>query len=323
MKKLLEAGLIQAMNTFVHVIDTGSFTSAASQMDMNTAQVSRLIKDLEARLQIKLMQRSTRRLALTEAGERYLEHCRQVIELVAKAEEIAAGSDAEPNGRLRVLVMASFGARYIAPLLSEFCVTYPRIRVEYRTSQEAPDLLADGADMSVYLSHSLPDSMMVARRIGSVHSIFVASPAYLSTSAEISHPRDLRTHPCLRLVNPSLDAMWALTGKHETFSFMPDGPLVSDVPEAVVNAALRGVGVALLPAYSTLDHLLNGALVHVLPDWKSTDVGVYALTPSRKFVDAKTREWLELLARELPLALEKDMTELKRTGSDVKVRAAA
>ncbi|WP_028223547.1 LysR family transcriptional regulator [Paraburkholderia oxyphila] len=323
MRKNLDYGLLHAMTAFVRVVDAGSFTAASALMELTTAQVSRLVSELENRLETKLLQRTTRRLALTSAGERYANQCRTILELVTEAESEASGARIQPTGRLRLLCMASFGDRYVVPLVAKFCAMYPAVTVEYSASQYVPDLLAEGVDVSVYLTPRLPDSSLVAQRLGAVHGVLCAAPAYLAQHGAPKTARDLAGHACLRLVNPSTTPHWALTDGKATHSFEPAGPLIGDHPEAVVHAACTGLGIALLPGFAVLDHMERGELVHVLPNWRSLDVGVYVLMPSRKFLEAKTRAWVELLKAELPAALERDDNRLHAQATSRRRRSRA
>jgi len=310
MRKNLDYGLLHAMTAFVRVVDAGSFTAASEQMELTTAQVSRLVSELENRLQTKLLQRTTRRMAVTSAGERYANQCRTILELVTQAEGEVSGARIEPTGRLRVLCMASFGDRYVVPLVTKYCALYPAVTVEYSASQYVPNLLAEGVDVSVYLTRSLPDSSLVAQRLGDVHGVLCAAPEYLERRGMPEAVEDLADHACLRLVNPSTTPHWELIDGKTTHSMQPVGPLVGDHPEAVVQAACSGLGIALLPGFAVVDRIRSGELLHVLPQWRSADVGVYVLMPSRKFLEAKTRAWVELLKAELPPALERDVIQI-------------
>jgi len=278
MRNNLDAGLVWAMQAFLRTIDSGSFTLAAEQMDLTTAQVSRLVADLERRLGTKLLQRTTRKHALTDSGAAYAERCRELLALVEEAEAQARGAGARPRGRLRVQCMTNFGQHYVAPVLADFCAAYPDLTVEYSTSQYVPDLLARGADVSLYLAEALVDSGMVARRLGTT-------------------PDDLRAHACLRLANPSVGPDWRLVAgdakEGSVFTLAPRGQVVADTPDLIVDVALRGAGITLLPLFSVIDAVRAGRLVRILPAWRSPDIGVYALLPSRHFMDARTRAWLD------------------------------
>jgi DNA-binding transcriptional LysR family regulator len=306
MRKNLDYGLLHAMTAFVRVVDAGSFTAAALQMELTTAQMSRLVSDLENRLQTKLLQRTTRRLALTSVGERYVNECRTILEFVAEAESNAAGAGVQPSGRLRVLCMTSFGNRYVVPLVSSYCARYPHVTVEYSTSQYVPDLLAEGVDVSVYLAQRLPDSGLVAQRLGATFAVLCAAPEYLKRHGKPKHPRELSGHACLRLVNPSITPHWELTDGKQLCTLDPSGQVIGDNPEIVLHSALSGLGIAMLPCYAVVDALHKGTLVHVLPRWRSPEIGVFVLIPSRRFLEAKTRAWLDLLKAEIAVALERD-----------------
>lgn len=290
----LEGGLLHAMRAFVCVLDSGSFTAAAAQMGLTTAQVSRLVSDLERRIGAKLMQRTTRQRVLTEVGSEYADRCREVLALVEEAEAYAAGISSSPKGLLRIQCMANFGQHYVAPTMADFCSLHPQLTVEYSTSQYVPDLLARGVDVSLYLAESLKDSGVVAKRIGTTFSVLCASPDYLARHGEPEVPNDLHGFACLRLVNPSITPEWRLTdGNAPVCELGVQGPLIATTPEMLLETSLRGAGITLLPLFSVVDEIRSGRLRRVLPQWRSLDIGVFALLPSRQFVSAKTRAWLD------------------------------
>lgn len=307
MSRNLESGVIHAMRAFLRVVDSGSFTAAGEQMELTTAQVSRLVADLERRLGAKLLQRTTRSRVLTDVGSDYAARCREIIALVEEAEASAAGAAAKPQGRLRLQSMASFGLHYVAPMLAEFCAQYPGLVVNYSTSQHFPDLLADGVDVSLYLAESLTDSGLTAKRLGTTFSILCASPHYIQQRGQPDLPTELREHDCLRVVNPSISTDWQLTNSQdESHAFEPQGPLVADTPELLLEMAMRGAGITLLPLFTVIDAIRSGRLLRVLPDWRSPDIGVFAMLPSRSFVDAKTRVWLEWVDEYISPQLQAD-----------------
>lgn len=294
MRKKLESGLFHAMGAFVRVVDSGSFTAAADQLGLTTAQISRLVADLETRLGTKLLQRSTQRRALTDAGRNFAEQCREILSLVGEAETDASGASVQVRGTLRMQCMTNFGQHYVAPILADFCARHPGLVVEYGTSQDVPDLLARGADVSLYLAESLANSGLIARRMGTTFSVVCASPAYLAQHGEPQTPTDLERHACVRLVNPSITNEWRLTqGSGHVEQLLPRGQVIADTPDLLVDVTKRGGGVTLLPLFSVIDQIKAGELTRVLPAWRSPDIGVYALFPSRRFIDAKTRAWLE------------------------------
>jgi len=307
MRKNLDGGLLHAMHAFLKVIDSGRFTAAAEQMELTTAQVSRLISELEGRLGTKLLQRSTRQHALTDIGASYAEQCRQVLAMVEEAETQAMGMATEPQGRLRVLSMGSFGHHYVSPVMAEFCQNHPKLTVEYRTSQNVPDLLGKGIDVSLYLTESLTDSRFVARQIGTIFSLLCASPAYLKKYGEPESLDDLQKHACLRLVNPSITPQWHLISKNSC-SYQVDitGPLIADTPELLLDMVQQDMGIALLPTFTVIEAVRTGRLCRVLADWRSPDIGVYTLLPSRHFIDAKTRAWLRWVDQHISPKIQND-----------------
>jgi DNA-binding transcriptional LysR family regulator len=191
--------------------------------------------------------------------------------------------------------------------MAEFCKNYPELTVEYTTSQYVPDLLAKGVDVSLYLTESLTDSRFVARRIGTIFSVLCASPAYLEKHGKPESPEDLKNHACLRLVNPSITADWhLLNAKGESYQIDIGGQLIADNPELLLDVVQQDMGVALLPMFSALDAVQNGRLCHILPEWRSPDIGVYTLLPSRHFIDAKTRAWLDWVEEYISPRIEMD-----------------
>lgn len=315
MRKILDSGVLHAMRAFVCVVDAGSFSQAGAQLGLTTPQVSRLVNDLEKRLQARLLQRTTRQRALTETGVAYLARCRQILDLVAQTEAQAAGAALSLRGRLRVQCMSSFGQHYISPLLPEFFERHPTVQVEYNTSQYLPDLLARGTDVGLYLATELPNSALVSRRLGTTFLILCASPGYLAHNDAPCLPGDLVRHAGLRLVNPSVSAAWKLIGpRGQAYELTPEGPCVSDSPDVLREAAEAGAGIGLLPLFSVIDAVRAGRLVRVLDGWRSPNIGVFLLMPSRDFVDGKTRAWVDFLEERLTPTLEQDAQYFQGTG---------
>jgi DNA-binding transcriptional LysR family regulator len=306
MRKNLDYGLLHAMTAFVRVVDAGTFTAAADQMDLTTAQISRLVSGLEERLRTKLLQRTTRRIALTSTGETYVAQCRDILERVNVAEAYASGSTIEPAGRLRVQCMGDFGNRYVAPQIPAFCAEFPKVSIEYATSQYAPALLAQGIDVGIYITRELSDSGLVALRLGTVFSVLCAAPEYVALRGTPKHPRDLQDHACVQLVNFSAPSEWELISGKQSFLMQPSGPIIADNPDVLLSVAEQASGIALLPFFTIRESIRSGRLVRVLPSWRTPEIGVFALYPSRHFLDAKTKAWLDLLKTRITPALVAD-----------------
>jgi DNA-binding transcriptional LysR family regulator len=310
MRKILDTGVFHAMRAFVCVVDAGSFSSAAEQLDLTTAQVSRLIGDLEKRLSAKLLHRTTRQRSLTDVGAAYLERCREMLALLAETEALATETGVAPAGRLHMHCMFDFGRRYVAPRLPLFLRQYPEIHVEYSTSQHKPNLLASGSDVSLYVAEELTDSGLLSRRLGTTFSILCASPAYLSEHGSPRTPSELRGHATLQAVNPSVSSGWRLVGlEGNKVELAACARCVADTPDVIRSVAEGGAGVALLPLFSVIESIQAGRLARVLPGWRSPDIGIFALMPSRHYMDAKTRAWLDFVQEHVVPSIESDRTQ--------------
>lgn len=294
--------ILHAMRTFVRVIDTGSFTAAAQQSDTSTAQVSRLVSELENHLQARLLHRTTRRLALTEAGQRYLEQSREILGQVELARVEASGAHLVPKGRLRVHSTIGLGIQLLATLAGHYNSTYPDVNLDLVLSQRQPDLLEDNLDVVITLSRELPDSELIAQKLGTVFHVVCASPIYLKQHGAPKVPADLERHRCLRLADPVFADSWSFVGNGTEQTILPGETFKVNVAEAMSSAAEAGMGICLLPDYVAVPALQRGSLVRVLPQFRLQEKSVYALYPSRRFLDAKVKTWVEFLKQELPQA---------------------
>ncbi|WP_082855310.1 LysR family transcriptional regulator [Paraburkholderia phytofirmans] len=305
---------LQAMRIFVRVVEAGSFTGAAQQLHTTTGYASRAVSDLEAHLQARLLNRTTRRIALTQAGERYLQSCEQILAYIDQAEAEASDAEAHPSGKLKVHAMTSFAQHYVVPAVRRYQQRYPAVQVELTLAQRVPDLLGEGYDVALVLAQDLPDSGLVSQRLGGVFSIACASPAYLKRNGVPLVPADLGRHTCLQTVTPVFPAdKWIFDGPNgqETFSHEAASFRVN-VADAAAAAVSEGMGIGLIPVYSAIDGLRSGKLVWIMPEYTSQEMNLYALYPSHQYLDPKVRTWVELLRDELPVTLAADQAELPR-----------
>jgi DNA-binding transcriptional LysR family regulator len=298
------------MQLFVRVVDASSFTAAAVRSNLTVAQVSRTIKELETRLETKLLHRNPRHVAMTDAGKRYLQQCRLILELVAQAEGDVRGTNLVPSGKLKMSSMASFGARHVLPMLKEYGELYPQVEIEYVTHQSMPDILARGIDVALYIAYKLPVSSLIARCVGSVRGHLCASPDYLDRRGTPRHPADLMDHSCINLVVSSVPRVWHLTDGVETVVLPVSGLFTGDSPASVFQFVEGGAGIGLLPPYSIVDAVRTGSLVHVLPQWTTPKIGVYLLLASRLYLPTQIRTWVDLLAETLPEKLRQEESML-------------
>lgn len=304
---------LQNMRVFARVVESGSFTAAAQHLNTTTAYASRAVSDLEAHLHTRLLNRTTRRIALTEAGERYLHRCQQILAYVEEAEAEASDAHARPSGKLRLHAVGSFGAHYIVPAVGRYRQRFPDVSVEMTLAQRIPDLLDEGFDVSVVLGYDLPDSALISQRLGRVFSIACAAPSYLERRGVPHTPADLVDHDCLRIVTPaSVFDKWSFDGPNGTETFTVSAPMFQvNGADSMAVAVREGMGIAVLPTYAAMRWLKSGELVWILPEYTSTPLNIYALYPSRQYLDAKIRTWVDFLHDELPATLAHDQAAMK------------
>jgi DNA-binding transcriptional LysR family regulator len=286
------------MKVFVEVAEAGSFTAAAQQLGTTTGIVSRSISDLESHLRTRLLNRTTRRLALTEAGERYLQRCYAITASVAEAEAEASNAHAKPVGTLRVHAMSSLGQNYVVPAAAAYQERYPAVTVDLTLSQNVPDLLEEGYDVALRVTPGpLPDSAYISRRLGTFHSILCASPKYLEIHGTPETVDELSNHTCLQVAMPIFPAdRWHLESVSAEHDFMlPDGRFKVNVPDAMAVAVLEGMGIGALPTFTVRAQLRSGSLRRVLPEYQLDTLNVFAVYASRQYLDAKIKTWVEFL----------------------------
>ncbi|CRL51889.1 MULTISPECIES: LysR family transcriptional regulator [unclassified Pseudomonas] len=300
--------VFQTMRCFIAVAQSGSFTAAAAMLDTSTTNVSKAVSSLEARLQTRLINRTTRRLALTEAGLRYLQRCEKIIEEMREADEEAGTAQTRPVGRLKIHAMSAVGNHYVINAIARYRETHPSVMFDLTLTNRLPDLLEEGYDMSIVLARDLPDSGFVAQRLGITYSILCASPAYLKKRGIPHAPVALGAHDCLRIVNTVMPAEnWVFEGPEgvETVS-TPMSPFHVNTADAMTVAISNGMGIGIQPIASAVEGLKAGTLVRVLPEYRFEELNVFAIYPSRKFVDAKIKTWVDFLKDYIPVLLASD-----------------
>ena len=284
----------QEMRAFVAVVDSGSFVRAADALALSKTAVSRLVGDLEARLGTRLLHRTTRRLSLTPEGEVFHDRCRQLLDGVAEAEAELSAQAGEAIGQLRVNVPVSFGLLHLAPLWPAFMALHPRVMLDVALSDRIVDLVDEGYDLAVRIAR-LQASSLVSRRLASTRLILCASPQYLSRHGAPAHPSELAHHAVISYALLAMGERWEFEG--------PDGPVgVGVVPRMRSNsgdtccaAAVQHQGIVLQPSFLVAPHLASGALVELLPQYRSIELGVYAVYPSRKHLTTKVRALVDFL----------------------------
>lgn len=298
---------LENMRVLVRVVEVGSFTAAGKSLGLATSVVSRAVSDLETRLRTRLLTRTTRKLALTAAGERYVQRCHIVLNELDKAEEEASNAMEAPRGVLRVFTFASLGQHHVLPIIQKYRERYRDVKVELTLNQHTPKFYDGSTEVAVVAAAELPDSEVVAYLLGSTVNIVCASPEYLARSGTPSVPSDLLNHECLTLKTPTFPTNeWRLESPEEIVEMQISGTVEVNIAESMVAAIHGGMGIGALPLYSAVPGLQNGKLVRVLPNYTLQSMNIYVLYPSRKFLDAKTRTFVDVLRESLPKRLLAD-----------------
>ena len=288
---------LEAWAIFAAVVEHRSFSAAAAHLGVNKATVSKAVARLERRLGQALFHRTSRRLALTEAGKPLAEHARRLLADALAAEEAARDGGEALAGRIRVAAPLGFGVANIAPLIAAFLADHAQVAVDLQLSDARIDLVAQGIDIALRIA-DLPDSSLRARRLGTVRTHLVAAPTYLAAHGTPAHPADLAHHRLLTYSNAP--GPWRFRkADGEEVSVAAAGPLSANSGEALVPALLAGLGIARLPGFMVGLHVDSGALVELLPNWPAPEIGLHLLTPPSPLRPARVEALIAYLADHL------------------------
>jgi DNA-binding transcriptional LysR family regulator len=288
---------------FVKVAQLGSFTRAARALGMPVSTVSRKVTSLEDQVGVTLLQRSTRKLSLTAQGRAYYDHCSEPLSQLADAETALTRTHKAPEGFMRISVPVIFGQESFYELLSLFMKKYPGIRVDLFITNQFVDLIADNVDVAIRFG-ALPDSTIIARRIGRSVRYVVASPAYLKGRPMPAKPEDLTRLECVVLNGRNNEAEWHLVSGRKSVKLHVSGPISSRDFHSVSAFTHKGLGIGLLPSTYCDEGIRRNDLIRILPAWSSPDVFVHAVYPTRRFVPSRLQIFLdELKAWKSPLWL--------------------
>ncbi|MDX1251862.1 MAG: LysR family transcriptional regulator [Gammaproteobacteria bacterium] len=282
---------------FVRVVEEGSFTRAAERLEMSQSVVSKCVSRLEMSLKTRLLQRTTRRLRLTEGGEVLYRRARSALEEIAQAQAEVAHLQGEPAGRLRVTCPLAYGMMHVAPAVVEFLKRWPKLSVELDMSDRRVDLLEEGVDVAIRVGWLAPSSL-VARKLAEYPLVLCASPDYLARHGRPQAPHDLSSHNCILYTLSDAPREWHFT--------TPDGTALKvevrgnfDVNNgaAQVQAALAGLGVIHIPGFYVTEHIEAGRLEHLLTAYDTVTVPAHALYPARRFLPLKVKAFVDFLAQ--------------------------
>ena len=286
--------LHRSLEVFIKVADLGSFTRAAEALDQSRTAVSRDIAELESYLGVRLLNRTTRQLSLTEAGERFLVRARGVVADFEEACREAASLAIRPHGRLRLNAPMSFGVLHVAPLLPAFMTRYPGIAMDVVFEDRQADLVEEGYDLAIRIG-LLRDSSLVATRLAACRMVVCAAPANLARHGRPEHPQDLTGHECLGYRYWSGGDRWHFEGHGESFSVPVQSRLSTNNGVALRAAAEGGLGIILEPSFIVADALRRGTLEPVLPGFRPREPSIHAVYPGNRHVPAKVRVFIDYL----------------------------
>jgi DNA-binding transcriptional LysR family regulator len=288
---------LEAWAIFAAVAEHRSFSGAADAIGLSKATVSKAVSRLEAHLGVSLFHRTSRRLALTEAGGPLAEHAARIVAEAQAAEEAARVGASVPSGRVRMAAPMSFGIKNVAPLIAEFLAGHPQIEIELHLSDARVDIVAEGFDVALRIA-DLPDSSLRARRLCSIAAHLVAAPSYLAAHGTPTHAAQLGEHRLLGYTN--LTGPWRFRGPGGAeVSVRAAGPLGANSGEALVPALIAGLGIARLPGFIVGDALAAGQVVEILHDWAPAPIGLHLLTPPSALRPARVDALIAFLSARL------------------------
>lgn len=285
-----------ATELLIEVVEKGSFSAAAAALNLSKSHVSRQIKELENHLGVKLINRTTRKLALTDTGRAYYDRCRDIADQIEATERMVLAEQAEPRGRLRISVAGAFGERYVAPFAARFMQSFPRVQVDLDFSNRNVDLVEEQFDIAIRAGR-LEDSSLIARRIAPRDLILCASRDYIDANGAPESITGLKRHNCL--VGSRKHWRFWSPQRNNHLEINVEGSWHSNNGYALLAAAQRGIGIAQLPEFYVHDDLISGRLIELLPEHKPKDMAVWAVYPGNRHLSPKVKLFIDKLIEEL------------------------
>jgi DNA-binding transcriptional LysR family regulator len=284
---------LTSLTAFVRVADNGGFSAAGRKLNMSTTMVSNHIQALEERLGARLLNRTTRKVSLTEIGKAYYDRCIQILADIEQADDIAGALQSTPRGTLRIY-SATHIVQFVAPVVAEFLKTYPNVKVDLSIGERAVDLIDEGLDIAVRLTPP-PDSSLIFRSLATWRHVLCCSPAYLEEHGPLRQLSELADRNCIRHVLYPYDEWRFVDRKGTPASVRVSGNLVSNSGETLRQAALQDVGVFLAAGFLVADDLDQGRLIRLLPEYRPVEFAMNAVYPHRHHLSAKVRSFIDLL----------------------------
>lgn len=285
---------LNQISFFVRVVQTGSFAEAARRLGLPPTTLSRQVAQLEDSLQARLLQRTTRKLTLTDAGRTLFDQCVVQIEALRSAGEELAGESQKPKGHVRIAAPVGFFDFLQMAWVAEFSAAHPGVQLEFLLSDAMADFIGEGIDVAFRGSATLPDSSLVARKVAITYLAMAASPTYLAARGTPRTVEDLAQHDCIHAGGPGARGTWRLNGPGGPMSIAVTSPFSANTGQAQHKAALAGLGICLLTVNTVQEDLRTGALIEVLPGISSGDAALYVVYPSRSYVPRAVTAFVEM-----------------------------
>ncbi|MGY8668070.1 LysR family transcriptional regulator [Bradyrhizobium sp. UFLA05-109] len=282
-----------SLTAFVRVVENGGFSAAARRLNMSTTMVSNHVQALEDRLGVRLLNRTTRKVSLTEIGQAYYDRSTQILADLEQADDIAGALQSTPRGTLRIHI-ATHMVPFVAPVVAEFLSAYPEVKVDLRMGESNVDLVAEGFDLALRMT-SPPDSSLIVRSLATWRHVLCCSHAYIEARGRVQQLEELAEHNCVRHLNYPFEEWRFLDRKGNPASVRVSGTLMTNSGEALRTVALQGAGVCLAAGFLVHDDLEAGRLVRLLPEYRPVELSMNAVYPHRHHLSAKVRTFIDML----------------------------
>jgi DNA-binding transcriptional LysR family regulator len=287
---------LTSLTAFVRVADSGGFSAAARRLNMSTTMVSNHVQALEDRLGVRLLNRTTRKVSLTEIGKAYYDRCTHILADLEQADDIAGALQSTPRGTLRIYT-ATHTVPFVAPTVTEFLASYPEVKIDLTMGEREIDMIDEGFDLAIRLTPPT-DSSLIIRSLATWQHVLCCSPAYLDKHGAPQQLSELADHNCVRhVLYPFGDGWHFLDPKRAPVSVRISGNLVTNSGETLRLAALQGIGIALAAGFLIGDDLQTGRLIRLLPEYRPVEMSINAVYPHRHHLSAKVRSFIDLLVR--------------------------
>ncbi len=291
-----------ALTAFAKVVETGSFARAAQRLNTSVSSVSRHVSDLEAHLNARLLNRTTRRLSLTESGRAFHERCVQLLADLEEAEESAGAATIRPRGTLRLTSSITFGARHLAPAIAAFITRYPEMRFDIELSDRAVDLVDEGFDVAVRIG-PIGSQNLVGRKVGETRLVCCAAPSYLARHGQPATPENLAAHACLTYEYSSLGNVWPFRDREgRERNVRVAGPVHANNGRFLEALAVEGAGIVYEPDFIVGPDVRAAKLTTILREYSPSPSSIYVVYPSRRHLSAKVRAFTDFLAERFTAA---------------------